>query len=174
MIRPSPPCAAFALVLALSVSGCSSLLSTGGSAVAGIAGSSLANALTNDASLATGIGIGVQAVAKTGIQWGQRRIHAEAQHQIARAAGGLPLGRVGRWNVVHSLPLEPEEAGRVAVSRVISSGELDCKEIVFSVDRSRGEPLPASAFYVASICRTGSDWAWAAAEPATARWGALQ
>lgn len=166
------PCAA--AFVAAAASGCSSLLSGGGSAVAGIAGSAVASALTNDAGLATGIGIGVQAAAKTGIQYGQRRVHAEAQQEIARAAGPLRVGKTAGWHVIHSIALEPEESGRVAVSRLISSGELDCKEIVFSVDRSGGKTLPASTFYVASICRSGSQWAWAAAEPATARWGALQ
>ena len=170
--RWSAPCAA--ALVAVAISGCSTLLSEGGSAVAGIAGSALAGAITSDNNFAAGIGIGVQAAAKTGIQYGQRRVHAEAQQEIARAAGALRVGQTALWHVVHSVPLEPEESGRVAVSRVISSGELDCKEIVFSVDRSRGENLPVSAFYVASICRSGDLWAWAAAEPATARWGALQ
>lgn len=62
----------------------------------------------------------------------------------------------------------------MAVSRVISTGELDCKEIIVSVEQSGADPLPASEFYVAAICRNGSRWAWAQAEPATERWGWLQ
>ena len=159
---------------ALASTGCSSLLAEAGSAGAGIASGALASAVTDNAGVATGIGIGVQAATRAGIQYGQRKIHGEAQNQIAQVAGPLKVGQVQPWQTAHSLPLEPEEAGRVAVSRVISTGELDCKEIVFSVDRSAGEKLPTSGFYIASICRSGSRWDWASAEPATARWGALQ
>ncbi|TPG23075.1 hypothetical protein [Variovorax guangxiensis] len=163
-----------AVALALASTGCSSLLAEGGAAGAGIVGGALASAVTDNAGVAAGIGIGVQAATRAGIQYGQRKIHGEAQQQIARVAGPLKVGQVQPWQTVHALPLEPEEAGRVAVSRVISTGELDCKEIVFSVDRSAGEKLPSSAFYIASICRSSGRWDWASAEPATARWGALQ
>ena len=166
-------CAAVVMA-AMATSGCSSLLAESGSAVAGIASGSIASAITDNAGIAAGIGIGVQAATRSGIQYGQRKIHGEAQEQIAQVAGALSVGQVQTWRTVHSLPLEPEEAGRVAVSRVISTGALDCKEIVFSVDRSGREALPASAFYVASICRSGTRWDWASAEPATARWGSLQ
>ena len=163
-----------AVALAMASTGCSSLLAEGGAAGAGIVGGALASAVTDNAGVAAGIGIGVQAATRAGIQYGQRKIHGEAQQQIARVAGPLKVGQVQPWQTVHALPLEPEEAGRVAVSRVISTGELDCKEIVFSVDRSAGEELPSSAFYIASICRSSGRWDWASAEPATARWGALQ
>jgi hypothetical protein len=78
----------------------------------------------------------------------------------------------------------------VTVSRVISTGALDCKEIVFSVDRPVAKRSAAAAnaasavkvsespaeneFYVASICRDGAKWKWASAEPATSRWGPMQ
>ena len=166
--------AGIAVAFAVVSTGCSSLLAEGGAAGAGIAGGALASAVTDNAGVAAGIGIGVQAATRAGIQYGQRKIHGEAQQQIARVAGPLKSGQISDWQTVHALPLEPEEAGRVAVSRVISTGELDCKEIVFSVDRSAGEKLPASAFYIASICRSGGRWDWASAEPATARWGSLQ
>ena len=159
---------------AMALSGCGSLLSESASAGAGIAGGAIAGALTDNAGVAAGIGIGVQAIARSGVQYGQRKIHAEAQHQIAQIAGPLKVGQVKPWKTKLSLPLEPEEAGRVTVSRVISTGELDCKEIVVSVEQSGKNALPASEFYVASICRNGSRWAWASAEPATERWGSLQ
>jgi hypothetical protein len=158
----------------VALGGCSSLIAEGSSAGAGIAGSTIASKLTDNAGVAAGIGIGVQAATRAGVQYEQRKIHGEAQQQIAEVAGPLKVGQVQYWKTVHSLPLEPEEAGRVAVSRVISAGELDCKEIIVAVDRSGGNPLPASAFYIASICRSGKQWAWASAEPATQRWGALQ
>jgi len=158
----------------MALSGCSSLISEGSSAGAGIAGAALANAVTSNAGVAAGIGIGVQAITKTAVQYEQRKVHGEAQQQIAMVAGPLALGQVQTWRTSLSVPLESEEAGRVAVSRVISKGELDCKEIIVSVDQSGNDKLPASAFYVAAICRNGSRWDWASAEPATERWGALQ
>jgi len=159
---------------ALALGGCGSLLSESASAGAGIAGGAIASAITDNAGVAAGIGIGVQAIARAGVQYQQRKIHGEAQQQIAQVAGPLKVGQVKPWKTTLSLPLESEEAGRVTVSRVISSGELDCKEIVVSVEQSGQDALPTSEFYVAAICRNGSRWAWASAEPATERWGALQ
>lgn len=158
----------------LGLGGCTSLVAESASAGAGIASGALASALTDSAGLAAGIGIGVQAAARSGVQYGERKVHGEIQQQIAEVAGPLEVGQVEPWKSTPSLPLEPREAGRVTVSRVISRGELHCKEIIISVDRSGDRPLPVSGFYVASICRSGRHWAWASAEPATQRWGALQ
>lgn len=159
---------------AMALSGCSSLITEGSSAGAGIASAALASAVTKNAGVAAGIGIGVQAITRTAVQYEQRKVHGEAQQQIARIAGPLKVGQVESWRTTLSLPLESEEAGRVAISRVISTGELDCKEIIVSVEQSGKDKLPASEFYVAAICRNGSRWDWASAEPATERWGALQ
>ncbi|XVK57806.1 hypothetical protein SFB74_27245 [Variovorax sp. W6] len=164
--------AASSVIVALS--GCSSLLLEGGSAGAGIAASAVSSAVTTNATVATGIGIGMQSIARAGIQYEQRKVHGEAQQQIARVAGPLGLGQVQHWKTGLSLPLEPDEAGRVTVSRIISAGRLECKEIVVALDQSGKDALPASEFYVASICRSGRQWSWASAEPATARWGSLQ
>lgn len=161
-------------VCGLTLSGCSSLVSESASAGAAVASGAIAGVLTDNAGVAAGIGIAVQAATRAGVQYEQRKIHGEAQQQIAHVAGALKIGQVKPWRTVLSVPLEPSEAGRVTVSRVISTGELDCKEIVVSVERSGHEVLQASKFYVASICRSGKQWAWASAEPATLRWGALQ
>nr|WP_229722754.1 hypothetical protein [Xylophilus rhododendri] len=160
--------------------GCSSLITEGSTAGAGIAGTAVATSLTNSASAAAGIGLGVQAAARAAVQYGQRRVHAETQDQIAEIAGPLEVGQVTRWKAWHQIALEPDEVGRVTVSRTISTGELQCKEIVFSVDEAADgkahamDASIASGFYVASICKSGSRWQWASAEPATARWGGLQ
>ena len=157
------------------VTGCNSLYSEGATAGAGIAGAALAAKVTSNAAVATGIGLGTVAAAKAGVQYTQRVVHRDTQDGIARIAGPLDVGAVTTWSVKHTLPIEDDEHGRVTVSRVISQGTLDCKEIVFSVDRDATQKAPAeSAFYVASICRDGNAWKWASAEPATERWGALQ
>ncbi|MEK6422740.1 MAG: hypothetical protein V4801_24385 [Burkholderia gladioli] len=179
------------------LSGCSSLYSEGATTGAGIAGAAVAAKVTNNAAVATGIGLGAVAAARAGVQYTQRVAHAYSQAQIADAAGPLDVGGVARWSTRHSVPIEEDEYGRVTVSRLISVGPLDCKEIVFSVDNdaareqkkaqaaapASGTAVPAaasapapgsSAFYVATICRDGPKWKWASAEPATGRWGALQ
>lgn len=157
------------------LSGCSSMYSEGATAGAGIAGAALASKVTRNAAVATGIGLGTVAAAKAGVQYSERIVHRDTQDTIARAAGGLDVGTVAPWSATHSVPIEDDERGRVTVSRTISSGTLDCKEIVFSVDTAAKQNAPASsAFYVASICRDGNTWKWASAEPATERWGALQ
>ncbi|WP_432711237.1 hypothetical protein [Paraburkholderia acidicola] len=161
--------------LSASLGGCSSLYSEGAVAGAGIGGAALASKVTHNAAVATGIGLGAVAAARAGVQYTERVVHRDTQDGIAKIAGPLDVGAIAPWSVTHSVPLEDDEHGRVTVSRTISSGELDCKEIVFSVDRTATQNVPASsAFYVASICRDGAAWKWASAEPATERWGALQ
>ncbi len=173
--RAAPVAAACLLAAASLLSGCSSFYTEGATAGAGIGGAALASKITSNAAVATGIGLGAVAAAKAGVQYTQRVAHNYAQDQIAQAAGPLDVGAVAPWSVSHTVPIEDDEHGRVTVSRTISSGELDCKEIVFSVDTAATHDAPAqSAFYVASICRDGNAWKWASAEPATGRWGALQ
>lgn len=163
------------LAAGAALSGCSSLYTETASAGAGIAGAGIASQVTSNAAVATGIGLGAVAAAKAGVQYTQRVVHRNTQDRIAQAAGPLDVGAVAPWSVTHSVPLEPDEHGRVTVSRTISSGALDCKEIVFSVDQDATKDKPASsAFFVASVCRDGNNWKWASAEPATERWGALQ
>jgi hypothetical protein len=158
-----------------SLTGCNALYSEGATTGAGIAGAGIAGAITSNAAVATGIGLGVLAGARAGVQYSQRVVHTDTQDKIAAAAGALPVGGVTSYISTHSFPIEADEKGRVTVSRTISSGALDCKEIVFSVDHDATQDHPAdSAFYVASVCYDGSKWKWASAEPATPRWGALQ
>ena len=153
--------------------GCQALLSEGTSAGAGVAGASIASAVGGGAAVTTGIGLGVQAAARAGLQYGQRRARQAEQDRIAGVAGALPVGGIARWHTGEVVPVVPDGGGEVTVSRVISSGALDCKEIVFSVEAG-GASAPDHTFYTAAICRDGEAWKWASAEPATERWGALQ
>ncbi|WP_245004412.1 hypothetical protein [Paraburkholderia sacchari] len=164
-----------AAVASLACSACSSLYSEGAQAGAGIAGAAVASKVTSNAAVATGIGLGAVAAAKAGVQYSERVVHRNTQDSIAKAAGPLDVGGVAPWSISHSFPIEDDAHGRVTVSRTISTGALDCKEIVFSVDQDATKDAAASsAFYVASVCRDGETWKWASAEPATDRWGALQ
>lgn len=164
----------------LALTGCGSFLREGTGVTAGMGGAALASTLTNNAAVATGIGVGVQAVAQAGLQMAQRNAHQAAQNHIAQIAGGLKVGEVARWKMTHKIPLEADEQGEVTVSRTIGKDAgnpngkgLDCREIVFSVEMTDISEFPR-AFYVATICRNGQTWQWASAEPATGRWGALQ
>jgi len=164
-----------AAALGAALAGCNSLYSEGASAGAGVAGAAVAGKVTHNAATAAGIGLGAVAAARAGVQYSQRVAHRATQDSIAKVAGPLDVGAVANWSATHSVPIEEDEHGRVTVSRVISKGALECKEIVFSVDRPAKKDTPASsAFFVAAVCQDGNAWKWASAEPATERWGALQ
>jgi hypothetical protein len=133
----------------------------------------VAASVTKNAAVAAGIGLGVLAAAQAGVKTVERNYHGHRQDEIAEIAGGLAVGQVAPWKSIQSIQLEPDESGRVTVSRIISATDLACKEIVFSVDRVKGATT-LSSFYVAAICKDSVRWRWATAEPATARWGSLQ
>ena len=164
---------ALPMVAALALSGCGSVLTSGTQEVAGIAGAGIASSLTKSATAATAIGLGVAAGANAGLQYEERRVHRFEQDRIAEAAGALGPGGVGRWSVVHDVPIEEDEHGQVAVVRTVGNPAIECKEIVFSVDTTE-DHQPRRAFYTATVCHDGPQWKWASAEPATERWGSLQ
>jgi hypothetical protein len=159
--------------VAACLTGCTSVLTEGTSAGAGVASAAIAHGVTRNAGVTTGIGLGVQAAARAGLQYAERKVHQSEQDSIAAAAGALPVGAVGRWQAVHDIPIEPDEQGEVVVNRALGGGDIACKEIVFSVDHVEKSGT-AREFYTATVCRDGAQWKWATAEPATERWGALQ
>jgi hypothetical protein len=161
------------VALGLGLTGCTSLLSEGAATTAGVSGSAIAGAVTHNAAVASGIGLGVAAASQAGVKALERDYHGDQQDEIAGVAGALKLGQVGHWESHHRVQLEPNERGRVTVSRVLGTADLSCKEIVFSVDEIK-DKATTSAFYVATICKDSAKWRWASAEPATARWGSLQ
>jgi flavin-binding protein dodecin len=159
--------------MAAGLGGCTSLVTEGSSAGAGIAGAAIAHGVTHNAAVTTGIGLGVQAAARAGLQYAERKVHQTEQDTIAAAAGSLPVGAVAHWQIVHDIPIEADEHGEVTVSRALGDAEFACKEIVFSVDHEE-KAGTTREFYTAHVCRDGTQWKWATAEPATERWGALQ
>jgi len=88
---------ALGCALGLAVSGCTSIATEATSAGAGIAGASIAHSVTNNAGVTTGIGLGVQAAARAGLQYAERKIHQSEQDSIATVAGALPVGGVAHW-----------------------------------------------------------------------------
>ncbi len=174
MVRSRHPVPlAAALLLAAALPGCAAFQGEAVADVAGIAAAGVSDAVGASGAAAAGIGLGVRAVTRAGLQYAQRRVRGAAQDRVAAVAGPLAVGAVARWSTDHSLPLEPEERGRVTVSRIVSAAPMACREIVFSVDAKEGEEA-ATAFYAAIICRDGTRWRWATAEPAVGRWGSLQ
>lgn len=159
--------------LSVGLAGCSSVLSAGTADVAGVAGAGIANAVGRSPAAATGIGLGVAAGFNAGLQYVERGVHGAEQDRIAEAAGRLRPGMIGTWQVVHDIPIEDNESGEVMVTHDIGGPDFACKEIVFSVD-AVVDKKPTRSFYTATVCRDGTVWKWATAEPATARWGALQ
>ncbi|MBW4023735.1 MAG: hypothetical protein HIU92_11460 [Proteobacteria bacterium] len=157
----------------LSLAGCSDLMTEATADLAGVGGAAAAHSVTHNATATTAIGLGVTSLALSGLKSEERAVHGVEQDRIAEAAGPLPIDTVGTWSVTHSVPIEDDEKGEVVVSRDIGTADLHCREIVFSVDTVQ-DGLPAHSFYTATICLDGGHWKWASAEPATARWGALQ
>mgnify|MGYP001604159580 FL=1 len=86
--------ATLAVVATVSLSGCNSLYSEGATAGAGIAGAGIASSVTSNAAVATGIGLGVVAAARAGVQYSQRVVHRDTQDRIAQAAGPIDVGAV--------------------------------------------------------------------------------
>ena len=174
MPTPTRACALIALLLAApSLGGCGSLLTEGTADAAGLAGAGIAGAVSKNAAVGAGIGLGVTALANAGLMYAERRVHAYQQDRIAEAAGSLPEGAVGQWNAASAVPIEAAAHGAVVVSRIIGGETFLCKEIVFSVESGSGTQVER-AFFTATVCRDGTHWHWATAEPATTRWGALQ
>ena len=167
------PLYALSLLPFLALAGCSSLFTEGATDAAGIGGAGIASAVTSNATLGAGIGLGVKSLADVGVNYEKRRVHGAEQDQIASIAGPLPVGTVGTWQISHDIPIEDDEHGDVVVARELGGTGFACKEIVFSVVTGKPE-TPQRAFYTATICQDGPTWKWATAEPATSRWGGLQ
>lgn len=166
-----------ALFALLGLSGCGSVLTEGTATLSGVAGAATGAAISHNATVAAGVGLGIDSLAREGLRYFERRVHRFEQERIAEAAGPLPVDAVGTWSVSHDIPIEDDEHGEVVVSREFGGMGFRCKEIVFSVDTIiKKKPAPAldRQFYTAAICSDGKSWRWASAEPTTRRWGDLQ
>ncbi|MDO9710039.1 hypothetical protein [Paracraurococcus lichenis] len=158
---------AAALLATMLLGGCNSV----GDLVGAATGTAAAAGSGNPA-LGIAIGVGSRAV----VDWGWRRVsrrwHRTEQEAIATAAGEAPIGEPRPWQVRHSLPIG-NERGEVRVLRDIETPLAACREIAFSVESGEGDAA-RRAWYLTSLCRDATGWRWAAAEPATERWGSLQ
>ncbi|RAI58908.1 hypothetical protein DOO78_12295 [Roseicella frigidaeris] len=166
MRRPALRLPALLLATAL-LGGCSSF-----GDLLGAATGTAAAAGSGNPALGVAIGVSTNAVANWGWRRLTRRWHTSEQEAIALAAGEAPIGEARPWQVRHTLPIGNEQ-GEVRVLRVIETPLATCREILFSVEDGEGAGL-TRRWYVTSLCRQETGWRWAAAEPATERWGSLQ
>jgi hypothetical protein len=128
-----------ALATCAALPGCAAVQGETAADVAGIGGAAISDALGASGAAAAGIGLGVRAATRAGLQYAQRNVRGAAQDRLAAVAGPLAPGAIAPWSTDHSLPLELPERGRVTVSRVVSPPPFACKEIVFSVDAPEGD-----------------------------------
>jgi hypothetical protein len=61
----------------------------------------------------------------------------------------------------------------VRLVRILDSALGTCREALFSVAAGEAPDAPRQ-WFLTTACRYGDRWKWAAAEPATERWGSLQ
>ena len=161
--------AALACVLALA--GCGSIGALTGGVAAIASGTASANP-----GVGVAVGIGVKAAVDQSINAALRHWSREEQARIAAQVGALAVGQRQPWEVRHAVPYD-NKRGQVTVVRAFATPLAECKEALFSVQDADAATATA-AFgppFVTTVCRGDSGgWAWAAAEPAVARWGALQ
>ena len=153
-----------ALGLALALGGCSSAGNIIGVVFGAVAGGASANP-----AVGFGVGVASAAVSDYAIRRVARTWHRGEQDAIAAAAGELGPGGAGPWRIRHSLPIGNEH-GQLQVVRAIPNPLAPCKQVLFSVEEQDEPP----AWYSVDICQQQTQWKWASAEPAVARWGFLQ
>ncbi|MBU8540290.1 hypothetical protein [Falsiroseomonas tokyonensis] len=149
------------LSLAALLAGCGQVADLTGA----VAGGGAALVSSNPA-VGYAVGIGVRAGVTAGMQTVMRGRQRAEQDALAAAIGGLDPGEAGPWAVRHTIPIGNRQ-GEVRLVRIIDNPLAECREALFAV---QGE----SQWFLTTACRQGAQWKWAAAEPATERWGSLQ
>ena len=124
------------------------------------------------ASRGIGLAIGVRAATSAGIRYVVRQRQTAEQDEVAAMIGSLAPGETRRWRILHTIPIG-NEAGEVTLVREIDNALAPCREALFSVEEGEGDAARRQ-WFLTTACRQGETWKWAAAEPATERWGSLQ
>lgn len=155
-----------ALALLAAAAGLAGCQAAGGIA-GGIAGVTT-GAVTANPAVGYAVAAGVEAATDAAVKYVSRNMQRGEQDAISQTAGTLPLGVAADWKIEHALPFGYGDAeGRVRPVREIPNPLTPCREVVVTV---KGAP----EHFITSICKARDGWRWAAAEPAVARWGALQ
>ena len=152
-----------ALVLAPALAGCAAATDVAAFGVGAVAGSATANPAVGFA-----VGVATQAGLREVRRYVVRRRQTGEQDAIADAAGRAAVGATVPWEIRHTVPVGNEH-GDLAVAREYATSLATCREVVFTVRDGADRSI-----FVTSLCRQAARWKWAAAEPATERWGYLQ
>ena len=136
--------------------------------VAALAAGGGAGAVTGNPAIGYAVGITTQAGLRELRKYVLRRRQQGEQDAIADVAGAANVGEQVPWAIRHTIPVG-NARGELAVIREYTTPLATCREVVFTVDDD-GHP----SLFTTSLCRQATRWKWAAAEPATARWGFLQ
>ena len=152
-----------ALVLLPALAGCAAATDVAAFGVGVASGSATANPAVGFA-----IGVATQAGLREVARYGVRRRQTGEQDAIADAAGGAAVGAAVPWEIRHTVPIGNEH-GDLAVAREYATPLATCREVVFTVRDGADRSI-----FTTSLCRQAARWKWAAAEPATERWGYLQ
>jgi hypothetical protein len=148
----------------------------GCSSIGGFAGAIAAAAsgvVTSNPAIGLGVGVAVQAATDTAFRRVFRDMQADEQNRIAAIAGAMRVGEQQSWDIHHRIPFT-DEHGELRVVGAIDNALATCKEVLFSVAGGPKE-APTREWFITQTCRqSDGEWRWAAAEPAVARWGALQ
>lgn len=155
------------LLLALPLAGCGGAVADLTGAAAGLAAGT---AFTNPA-VGFGVGVATRAATTAGINWAMRTRQRGEQDAVAEVIGSLAPGEVRAWRIEHSIPIG-DQGGEVRLVREMDTALARCREALFSVAENDA-PGAAREWFLTTACRQGERWRWAAAEPATGRWGSL-
>lgn len=172
-----PPNAVRACLVALAAASLTACQTPGGSqAAGGFAGATTGTVtavLTANPALGAAVGIGTRAMVGAGVAYVGRRQQQFEQDALAATAGAMQVGESRAWHAPGGLLPWRDRHGEVRVLRATETRLASCKEVAFSVAADEDDP-PARRWFVATACRQAGGWRWAAAEPATTRWGSLQ
>ena len=168
MSRGSSPRAPIAAMLAVALTGCSSIGGITG-AVAAVA----TGTFSSNPAVGVGVGIAVKAATDAAMNRVFRGMQSDEQDRIAEIAGNLNVGDRQPWKIHHVFSYG-DEAGELQVLGSIDNALANCKEVMFSVIGAE-KGLPTREWFITQTClRSDGHWGWAAAEPAAQRWGSLQ
>lgn len=174
-VRPDRLRLGLALALLFSLAACSGseLAASSAGPVAGAATAIGLGAVTANPFVAYAAGAGTQAGVTALQKYFSRKLHQGEQDNIAQAIGQMQPGEVAAWQIKFDLPIGDAE-GDVSVTRVIDSPLTTCKEAAFTVITSKNRQAPRPVYVTTACQQSDGSWKWAAAEPATERWGFLQ
>lgn len=155
-------------LLAAGLAGCGSVGGISGAAT-GIATGSV----TGNPAVGVAVGVATRAAVDDAMDRIYREMQNGEQDRIAMLAGELPKGERRPWTFHHGLP-RLSEGGELEVVGESTNALTTCREVLFSVVVEKKDQRAEQWFVTQTCLQPDGRWRWAAAEPATRRWGVLQ